>query len=175
MSIKRFKVTTRAEDISAADIEEIKQEYITSDMSEDELFNFALELNIVGATLRDYAKQHKWNEAKAHYKSQQENLAEAERIYERLNKTISDEQINRYIPEYQKEARNKLIVLAYIDEVIFNRVQNTKDTVALAKYEARKIRAVRKKTTHTAQQATTRSKETTAINRLAEFQKKMRS
>ena len=171
--MKKFKKSIRAEDISDKDMEALKQEYIVSDMSEDELFSFALDLNIVGATLRDFAKTNKWSNAKANYKSQQENLAEAKRIFNKLNKLVTDEQINRYIPEYQKEARNKLIVLAYIEAVIFDRVQCTKDTVSLAKYEARRVRAKRKKSSTTAEQATTRSKKTTATSKLAEFQKKM--
>ena len=169
----RFENSVRAEDISNEDMEAIKHEYIVSDMTEDELFHFALDLNIVGATLRDFAKQHKWCNAKANYKLQQENLAEAKKIYKQLNKLVTDEQINRYVPEYQSEARNKLIVLAYIESVIFDRVMCTKDTVSLAKYEARKIRAKRKKSSAVSEQATTRSKTISAKDRLAEFQKKM--
>ena len=108
-------------------------------------------------------------------KATNEEMVYAKELYKRFHNLITDEQINRYIPEYQEEARNKLIVLAYIDSVIFDRVQCTKDTVALAKYEARKIRAIRKKSSTTAEQASTRATETTATSRLSSFQKKMRS
>ncbi len=175
MKITKFKKSVRAEDISNEYMEALKQEYIISDMTEGELFNFALDLNIVGATLRDYAKSNKWCNAKANYKLQQENLAEAKIIYDKFNSSITDEQINRYIPEYQEEARNKLIVLAFIHSVIFARVQGTKDTVALAKYEARRVKAKRKKSSASSEQATTRSVEKTASQKLADFQKNMRS
>jgi len=173
--MKKFKKSTRAENISDDYMEAIKQEYIISDMTEDELFNFALDLRIVGATLRDYAKSNKWCDAKANYKLQQDNLSKAQTLYDKFNSNITDEQINRYIDEYKGEARNKLIVLAYIESVIFTRVMCTKDTVALAKYEAKRMRAKRKKYSATAEQATIRATETTAISKLAEFQEKMRS
>jgi len=104
-----------------------------------------------------------------------EELALVEKVFDRLNEAITDEDLARYIDEYKELAREKLIILNYISEIIVGKCNSPKDFVALSKYEAKQFRLLRKKHSIASQSVTERTNKNKSDSAYEQFQKRMKS
>ncbi len=181
---KMFRANPKAKDVSKHTLEELQTTL-------DDLMIAQEEFDSLGDF--ELARKHKHNtiglmsamgmnevEAKAlieKVKTADERKAHiiASEIFDRLNEAITDEDLARYIDEYKEIAREKLIIINYISEIIVGKCNSPKDFVALSKYEARQFRLLRKKSGVASQAVTDRTNKNKSETAYEKFQKNMRS
>ncbi len=181
---KIFKANPKAKDVSKHTLEELQyalEDLETADEEFDNLGDFELARKYKHNTLGLMSAMG-MNEVEAKdlidkvkNADERKALSIASEIFDRLNEAITDEDLARYIDEYKEIAREKLIILNYISEIIVGKCNSPKDFVALSKYEAKQFRLLRKKNSIASQSVTERTNKNKAESAYEQFQKNMRS